>query len=585
MGKSESGKAKEEFLQKIQATVEQADYSASLQLIEEYKESWEYSAEIAVMEGETYISIGQPDKAIRCIEMGLGYNSSNHELYFMLGEAYELLKNFECAELCYRYSIYQCHEKEDLTFLQENLDRLLNSFGPSLPRLSLLLRVSQNSDWLKLFLQMLLLYSIPNRYEIFFIEEHPSQTLHKLLSEQTLGTVIPCEDADCGSSYNLAIEMADKNSDIVIIEEGGLPLEHTFFTLQFALYQSHEAGCTGSISNQPHCSKYMVSVCPSASDAMEYAHQHNIPGGESPISSFDLPGPIYMFKRSFIKRYGWFDSEFRLNFYQLKEYLFRLVSNGKKVLLCPNSLSLQMTPLTPQWDSEELGLFKEKWNINLTYSCYSRDDLLSMIKKDSIHPDKPFHILEVGCACGATLIELGRRFSNAVLYGIELDDGPAAVASHFAKISNENIENARLGFPNHFFNFIIFGDVLEHLREPGKVLETMKDYLAEDGRILASIPNVMHISVMKPLLSGFWTYENAGILDQTHLKFFTYSEILRLFQNSGYQVEDVAATSVPISEEDEKLITRLAEIKNVPESWFQAYQYLVTAKKINQPEE
>lgn len=579
MSESECTIKKEELLLKIQNAVEQADYTSAQELVEFYKARWTYSEEIAVLEGEIFISTGQPDKAIRCIEIGLGYNSSNHELYFMLGEAYELLKNMECAELCYRYSIYQCREKEDLAFLQENLDRYLNSFGSSLPKLSLLLRVSQNLDWLKLFFQMLPLYTAPGHFEVFFIEENASQEIHKLLTEQTLGTIISGDEADGGSSYNLAIELTDKNSDIVIIEEGGLPLEHTFFTLQLALYQSREVGCTGSFSNQPHCSKYMLKNCPTVNDAMAYAHQYNIPDYESPVSSFDLPGPIYMLKRSLIKRYGWFDTEFRSCYYQIKDYLFRLINNQIKAVICPNSFSLQLSLSSPKWNEEELERFKEKWGVNLTYSCFAREDLLSLVPKDILITDKPFNVLEIGCACGATLIELKRRFPNASIYGIELDEGPANIASHFAKISNENIENSSLSYPKSFFDFIIFGDVLEHLREPDKVLETIQDYLTEDGMILASIPNVMHISVIKPLLSGFWTYENAGILDRTHVKFFTYHEILRLFQNSGYLVENVSATSVSISEEDINLITKLAEIGNVPETWFRSYQYLVTAKK------
>lgn len=507
-------------MEKILAAIENQDSVTANTLIDSYLNVWSPNDDIAIYRGEELLLNGQLHEAINIIRSGLSYNSSNYELYFMLGEAYEYLKNNCAAELCYRYSIYQCHQKEDLPFLEQNLERFIQANGKILPKLSILLRVSQNSDWLKLFLQMILLYTVPDRFEVLFVEENPSQELHKLLMEQTLGTVIPNDETNSGSSYNLALELTDKNSDIVIIEEGGLPLEHTFFTLQLLLYQSYEIGCTGSISNQPSCSKYMVTSCPTVSDAMAYAHKHNIPDSEPPVSSFELPGPIYMIKRSFIKRYGWFDTEFKSCYCQIRDYLFRIINNGKKVLICPNSFSLQIPSPSPKWIGEEIEHFKEKWGVNLTYSCHAREDLLSMVKMDSLSPYTPFKVLEIGCACGAILIEFKRRFPNSSLYGIELDEKPASIASHFAKISNENIENSSLSYPKNFFDFIILGDVLEHLREPDKVLETIKDYLTEDGMILASIPNVMHISVIKPLLSGFWTYKSAGILDQTHLRFF-----------------------------------------------------------------
>lgn len=566
----------------IKQAIEQADYDTAKELLVIYKNTWKYDEDIAILEGEYFISTGQAEQAVYCIEQGLTYNSSNYELYFMLGEAYELSSCYECAELCYRYSIFQCHNREDLPLLKDNLERFLNTFGPPLPSLSLIIKVSANTAWLKLFLHMLPLYTMPDSYEVFFIESEPTDEMHKALEEQKLGKVLSYNESDLISPYNKAIDLADRYSDLLIVDEGGLPLEHTIFNLQLTLYRELEVGACGSISNHPSCNKYLKQACPSAEEALSYAHKYNIPLSSDPANALDLPGPFYLLKRSLLKRLGWFDPSFSQIHYQMKDYLFRLIDGKYKVLLCPNSLSLLTAENPISWDSCDLDHIYKKWGIRLTYSCFSRDDLISLINIDEGIKDQPFNVLEIGCACGATLIEIKRRFCNASLYGIELDEGPSSIASHFASISNENIEKASLNYPENFFDYIIFGDVLEHLREPGQVLTTMKRYLKEGGSILASIPNVMHISVMKPLLSGYWTYEDAGILDRTHLKFFTYEEIMRLFKSCGYCVGPVSATTVPISEEDKTLISKLASIKGVPETWFQAYQYLITATKLDE---
>lgn len=569
---------KKELFGEIQKALSQTDFLTAQKLLEQCKKYWEYSDDLAILESEIFISTGHPDKALTCIEKGLAFNSSNHELYFMLGESYELLNNLVCAELCFRYAIYQCHEEKDLVFLKENLDRFYASFGSSLPKLSIILKVNQNPAWLKLCLQVITLFTMPDHYDIFFLKEQSAEPI-EFLNEQTLGTVIPCDSINMNAYYNTAIEHTEQNSDLVIIDDGGLPLEHTLFTLQLSLHQSFEAGAVGAISNHVTSSRYLKKPCPTANDAMEYAHKYNVPTHSSLINTFSLPGPIYMFKRSFIKRYGWFDTDFCEGKFQIFDYLLRIVRENKNVFLCPNSLSILTPDCSPQENKVDAELFYNKHGINLSYSCYAREDLLSLFKFSQESCSIPFNILEIGCACGATLIEIKRLFPNASLYGIELDKESASIAAHFATVTNKNIENASLEYPQNFFDFIIFGDVLEHLREPDKVLETMHMYLKKEGRILASIPNVMNISVLKSLLSGYWTYQDAGILDKTHLKFFTYNEIQRLFQNAGYQIEEIAATTTGIAEEDNTLITKLAAIQHTPESWFQAYQYLIAAKK------
>ena len=97
--------------------------------------------------------------------------------------------------------------------------------------------------------------------------------------------------------------------------------------------------------------------------------------------------------------------------------------------------------------------------------------------------------------------------------------------------------------------------------------------------ILASIPNVMHHSVMKGLLSGKWTYKEAGILDKTHLSFFTRDEIVKLFQSSGYSRMSISSNYL-YSDEDEKFIKKLNEISDEDRTdEFKTYQYLLKVGK------
>jgi O-antigen biosynthesis protein len=83
---------------------------------------------------------------------------------------------------------------------------------------------------------------------------------------------------------------------------------------------------------------------------------------------------------------------------------------------------------------------------------------------------------------------------------------------------------------------VLFADVLEHLRDPGAVLRRVRPFLAEGGTVIASIPNVAHASVRLSLLAGEFRYRAQGLLDDSHLRFFTRATIEDLFEENGYAV-------------------------------------------------
>ncbi len=87
------------------------------------------------------------------------------------------------------------------------------------------------------------------------------------------------------------------------------------------------------------------------------------------------------------------------------------------------------------------------------------------------------------------------------------------------------------------YDAIVCNDVLEHMAEPHLALASALRLLSADGVLVASIPNVRHVSVLGPLLLfGQWEYKESGILDKTHLRFFTKRSMRRLFEESGWTV-------------------------------------------------
>src|SRR5688572_1384695 len=96
------------------------------------------------------------------------------------------------------------------------------------------------------------------------------------------------------------------------------------------------------------------------------------------------------------------------------------------------------------------------------------------------------------------------------------------------------------------FDAIVYGDVLEHLSDPLATLVGINQALAADGRVIASVPNVAHLWVRLQLLGGRFDYTDRGILDRTHLRFFTRRTFVALLVQAGLSVEELAVTPVPL---------------------------------------
>lgn len=165
------------------------------------------------------------------------------------------------------------------------------------------------------------------------------------------------------------------------------------------------------------------------------------------------------------------------------------------------------------------------------YFASSRSEMLEYV------PDNARNILDVGCSAGGFGQAL-KQLRGAAVFGIELNAEAFAVAEKC--LDGAWCCDAEL-FPyeEHAgrFDCIVFNDILEHLVDPWTVLRRASVALAPNGVIIASLPNVRYYEVIKDLLlRRAWTYVPEGVLDRTHLRFFTLDSGKTLFQESGYRV-------------------------------------------------
>ncbi len=147
-------------------------------------------------------------------------------------------------------------------------------------------------------------------------------------------------------------------------------------------------------------------------------------------------------------------------------------------------------------------------------------------------------VLEVGCASGYISKVLREEFGCDVT-GVEIDPDDALEAKkHCTDVITGDVETMVLSefLGPERFDVITYGDVLEHLRQPFEVLKKMRGLLKDDGYVVASMPNIAHISVILGLLEGEFEYGELGLLDEAHLRFFTKKSIQNMFRKAGYEI-------------------------------------------------
>lgn len=152
-------------------------------------------------------------------------------------------------------------------------------------------------------------------------------------------------------------------------------------------------------------------------------------------------------------------------------------------------------------------------------------------------PQEAGTILDVGCGCG-NFSELLKKSRPVEVWGVELDKQAANVAaSKLDRVICAAFDSG-LELPSQSFDCIIFNDVLEHMVDPFSALLYAKKLLRDGGVVVASIPNVRYFATIWDLLvHKNWKYGEWGVLDRTHLRFFTCRSIISTFSDLGYQVE------------------------------------------------
>lgn len=202
----------------------------------------------------------------------------------------------------------------------------------------------------------------------------------------------------------------------------------------------------------------------------------------------------------------------------------------------------------------------------------------SFVRKDiePLLPASAGRVLEIGCGGGGTLSWLKETKRAQWTAGIELSTEAAEIArGRVDEVLCGDADELLAQFPAGSFDLILCLDVLEHLVDPWATLSKLHDLLRPGGRIISSLPNIRHHSIVLPLLfSGRWEYRDAGILDRTHLRFFSRQGIAALMTRAGLREVRALPTYTWGSWDKWKDLSSFGLLRGLL-----AFQYLVLAER------
>lgn len=543
-------------------------------------ERQEIDDELATLAATLALRVGDEEMVYGFIREGLLFNCRNATLYFMLGKYYED-KNINQAWLCYENAEYYCNSEEELAGIKQRKMAAETHSEWSVKKVSIVVLTYNLKEYNMRCIQSLRETLPPDGYEFVVVDNASSDGTVEWLRQQTDITLI-CNEQNMGVPYgcNQGIKAAGAENDIMLLNSDTIVPANAIFWLRMGLYGEERTGAVQSTSNheQPQ-----VSV----DEYMESGERINVPENNPYQKATWLSAFAMLIKRRALDETGLMDLRFSPGQGEDMDFGVRMNFNGWKTMICHNSFIFRYmsesgkNSLVREKNAERTrAIFREKWGFDMEYYTHSREDIIGFIHNEK---NERIRVLEIGCGCGATLNRIKYLYPDAEVFGIELNEKIAALGAVCCDIRQGNIEKMELPYEEEMFDYIIMGDVVEHLLDPQAVIGKLTPYLKANGKLLCSIPNILYREVIANLLCGRFEYEDEGILDRTHVRFFTRDSIEKLMWRCGLKVSEMQVSGHAKDPNDDisPIIEAICRIPGiVDKNQFLVYQYIFSAERI-----
>lgn len=419
-------------------------------------------------------------------------------------------------------------------------------------------------------------FTVKDEYELFVVGrglQFNDEQLQKINYIESKGNPI--------SAVNEAI-CHSKGKDIAFLYGDAMVTSHWLPRLKKVLYSSERCGAVGPLARK---SSHFQQI--SEAEAKEYSNIREMALAAAEIAVHNrgkvshtlfLDAICLLLKRQAIDDMGFLPEEYQTPAKAFMDYTVNMIKCGWECLIAREVYVHNAISALDGIPQTEDDVFTQRQGFTASYSLGFRGDILELAK---IQEKPGLSVLDIGCACGGTLMKIMDADPSAERYGIEMSPGAAAVAEHFGKVFQEDMLKLDMPELAAKFDYIFMGDVLEHIVDTDAALSKVYGWLKRGGRLIVSVPNVANISIITGLLMGRWHYQNSGILDRTHMRFFTYNEMKEHLERHGFSVRYDCYSHVTYGYPMTDLMRALVELPffKVDPRDLEAFQWIFVVEK------
>lgn len=558
---------------RVQAAILAGQYEQAKKMLTETEKSIRTVYQ-AIFGAAIAFAMGDEQLTWKNIEAGLREDNCNYELYMMLGDYYAS-RNLQQAYLCYENALFYCDVPDDRTQIQGVIDSLREQ-GVCVPKAAIVILSYNLLDMTENCIESIRRTTPESAREIIVVDNASVDGSVEWLKKQTdIKLLCNSENQGFPRGCNQGIALAEKDSDIFLLNNDTVMTDNALFWLRMGLYENEQNGSTGCVSNFVSNNQAIIENGKTEKEYLDFAARVNVPMTKPYLNKVYLVGFALLIKRTVLDAIGVLDERFSPGNFEDNDICMRISLAGYRNVLCKNSFIIH-------WGSKSFGKEPQKYNnlmqknqnvffakwlsIGLEPVHYwnTRIDIISLLEQQGITDEK---IMVVGTGCGSCLSCLQDRFPFAQIYGIEQHEYIAQIANEIAETVWANLDEWSSEELEETFDIIIVNDSLENTINPEGVLAEVARMLKKDGRMIISFENSNHFSKIgkqfgtRRLFSRQLMY---GMLAKAKLSGdrWGYTQVeSNLADLQGY-LRQLAAQFPTVDEEE-----------------LRAYQWIVTAKK------
>jgi len=455
---------------------------------------------------------------------------------------------------------------------------------------SIIILTYNNLIYNKICVESIRKYTLENTYELIIVDNNSTDGTREWLKEQLdIKVILNDENVGFSKGCNIGIAASDKENDILLLNNDTVVTPNWLDNLKACLYSDDKIGATSSITN--NCSNYQAVSVPysNINDMLPFATANNVSNPEKWEGKSRLVGFCMLIKRNLLNEIGLLDEIFTPGNFEDDDLCMRIIESGYKLMLCNDSFIHHFGSVSFNKDYTKFNnllktnseKFQKKWGFNSNLCSILKFDIINRINEPK---EKHLNILEFDCSLGSTLLRLKYIYPNAKIYGMEPIESIAKICGSLLELATDDFEeNYEMSFKKDktdFFDYIVLGNRLQFSRDPWTLLKEVKRYLKPGGYIIATIPNLMNYSVIKELLSGNFMYSKNSILNRSNNKFFTLTDIYKIFDECGYVNPYIFHYFSERTQEEDKFINDISSIVSKDmKAYFLSYEYVAKFQK------